>query len=54
MKLIILLISILAVLFGAFLVVYGEGDDSPGAQLIGVVLVLGGGFGAYKGFRRPS
>jgi drug/metabolite transporter (DMT)-like permease len=34
--------KILAILFGAFLIVFGEFDDSPGAQLIGLVLVITG------------
>ena len=32
--------SILAILFGAFMVVYGGYDDSPGAQLLGLVIVI--------------
>lgn len=31
---------ILAIVLGVFFVVFGEHDDSPGAQLIGVVLVV--------------
>ncbi|MES3032113.1 MAG: LPXTG cell wall anchor domain-containing protein [Patescibacteria group bacterium] len=37
-----LIYSILAILFGAFMVVYGGVDDSPGGQLLGLVLVIGG------------
>jgi hypothetical protein len=37
-----IIFSILAILFGAFLVVYGGYDDSPGAQLLGLVVVVAG------------
>lgn len=32
--------SVLAILFGAFLVVFGGYDDSPGAQLIGLIVLI--------------
>ncbi|MBN1778757.1 MAG: hypothetical protein JW816_00840 [Candidatus Buchananbacteria bacterium] len=35
-----LLISILAILFGAFLFCYGEIDDSPGGQLLGLIIIV--------------
>lgn len=35
-------LSILAILFGAFMVVFGEFDDSPGAQGLGVLLAIVG------------
>jgi len=31
---------ILAILFGAFMFVYGGYDDSPGGQLLGLVAVI--------------
>ncbi|MCF7846320.1 MAG: hypothetical protein K9L85_03715 [Candidatus Peribacteraceae bacterium] len=34
----------IAILFGAFLFVFGGIDDSPGAQLLGVVIALAGIF----------
>ena len=37
---------VLAILFGAFMVVYGGYDDSPGAQLLGLVVAIGGIVGA--------
>ena len=40
--------SILAILFGIFFVVYGEYDDSPGGQVIGVVLAIVGIAGVIK------
>jgi uncharacterized membrane protein len=36
--------SILTVLFGIFMFVYGGYDDSPGAQLLGFVLFVAGIF----------
>lgn len=36
----------LAVVLGAALFVYGGYDDSPGAQLLGLVIVIGGIVGA--------
>lgn len=41
-------ISIIAILFGIFMVVYGGLDDSPGAQLLGVVAIIGGVVGIFK------
>ncbi|MFA6432455.1 MAG: hypothetical protein WCV82_01395 [Candidatus Paceibacterota bacterium] len=40
--------SILAILFGAFLIVYGGYDDSPGGQLIGLIAVVAGIVGVKK------
>ena len=36
------ILSILAILFGIFMFFYGGYDDSPGAQLLGVVLAITG------------
>jgi len=44
----IILYSIFAILFGAFLFVYGGWDDSPGAQLLGLVVVIIGIVGLIK------
>lgn len=41
MKYLIALVAVLVVALGVAGVVYGEADDSPGLQLLGVVLVLG-------------
>ena len=35
------LIALLAIALGVAGIVFGEADDSPGLQLIGVVLVVG-------------
>ncbi len=39
---------IFAVLFGVFIFFYGGYDDSPGAQLLGVIIVIGGIVGILK------
>jgi len=39
---------VLAILFGAFLVVYGGYDDSPGGQLVGLLAVILGIVGIIK------
>ena len=39
--LLILVTAIFAGVIGAAAVVYGEGDDSPGLQLIGVLFLVG-------------
>jgi hypothetical protein len=39
---------ILAILFGIFIFIYGGYDDSPGAQGIGVLAVIGGIIGIIK------
>jgi hypothetical protein len=41
MKYILAVLAILAIALGIAGVVYGEADDSPGLQLIGVVLIVG-------------
>ena len=43
-----ILLSILAVLFGVFMFVYGGYDDSPGGQLLGLLLVIAGIVGLVK------
>ena len=37
--------AIIAMAFGVFMVIYGELDDSPGGQLMGVVFVVIGSIG---------
>lgn len=43
-----LLFSILAILFGVFMFVYGGYDDSPGGQLLGLIIFILGIFGVVK------
>ncbi|HLD31874.1 MAG TPA: hypothetical protein VJB37_03200 [Patescibacteria group bacterium] len=40
--------SILAILFGVFLFVYGGYDDSPGAQMLGLLITIIGIVGLVK------
>ncbi|MFZ2190347.1 MAG: hypothetical protein WA057_02565 [Candidatus Magasanikiibacteriota bacterium] len=37
-----IILSILAILFGIFMFIYGEYDDSPGGQLLGLLLIITG------------
>ena len=46
--------SIFAILFGAFMFVYGEIDDSPGGQLLGLLVVIVGIVGIIKSKKRTS
>lgn len=48
MKIVKIIVSILAILFGAFLFVYGEFDDSPGGQVMGLVIIILGVVGVIK------
>jgi drug/metabolite transporter (DMT)-like permease len=40
--------SIIAIFFGIFMFVYGGYDDSPGAQLLGFLVVIFGIIGIVK------
>jgi len=40
--------SILAILFGIFMFIYGGYDDSPGAQMLGLVVAIVGIVGIIK------
>ncbi|KKR37760.1 MAG: hypothetical protein UW46_C0006G0027 [Candidatus Yanofskybacteria bacterium GW2011_GWF1_44_227] len=46
--------SILAILFGVFMVVYGGYDDSPGAQGLGLIAAIVGIVGIIKSKKRIS
>lgn len=37
-----IILSILAILCGVFMIVYGERDDSPGGQFLGLLLAIFG------------
>ena len=43
-----IIVFIILLLFGAFMFVYGEIDDSPGGQLLGLAAVIGGIVGLIK------
>jgi len=47
-------LSILIISFGIFIFVYGGYDDSPGAQGLGVLSVIGGVVGIIKNCKKPS
>lgn len=48
MKTTLLICSVLLAALGGAMFVYGGYDDSPGGQLLGVVMVLGGIIGAWR------
>lgn len=37
-----IILSFFAIVFGIFMIVFGEQDDSPGAQGIGLIMVIAG------------
>jgi hypothetical protein len=43
--------AVFALGFGVFMFIYGGYDDSPGGQLLGVVLAVGGIVGLIKIWR---
>jgi|GEM_PF-811113 len=45
---------IIAILFGIFMFVYGERDDSPGGQLLGLVSFIVGIMGLVKSKKKAS
>ncbi|MFA5076782.1 MAG: hypothetical protein WC480_05240 [Patescibacteria group bacterium] len=47
-KTIKIILFTLVILVGLFVFVYGGYDDSPGAQLLGVLIVAGGVIGIIK------
>lgn len=49
-----ILFSLLAIVFGAFMIVYGGYDDSPGGQLLGLVVVIVGIVGVIKNKKKSS
>ncbi len=46
--------SILAISFGIFMFVYGEIDDSPGGQLLGLLAIIIGIVGVIKSKKKIS
>ena len=49
-----ILCFILTILFGAFLFIYGEIDDSPGGQMLGLLAVVIGIIGMIKSKKKDS
>lgn len=52
MNIVKIILSVLAVFSGAFLFVYGEFDDSPGGQLLGILIAVVGVVGTVKSYHR--
>ena len=50
-KIIKLIGFLVLVALGVFLVVFGEGDDSPGAQGLGLLVAISGAVGTFRVFR---
>ncbi|PIT88735.1 MAG: hypothetical protein COU29_00595 [Candidatus Magasanikbacteria bacterium CG10_big_fil_rev_8_21_14_0_10_36_32] len=53
-KLLYCIPKILAILLGIFFIIFGEFDDSPGAQLLGVVLVVIGIVSIFKNNKKSA
>ena len=49
-----MLIFVLVILLGVFMFVYGEYDDSPGGQMIGVIAVITGIVGLMRAKKKTS
>ena len=49
-----MLVFILLIPLGAFMVVYGGYDDSPGGQLLGLLAVIGGVVGVIRNRKKNS
>jgi len=47
-----LALAILGIFVGAFAMVFGEFDDSPGLQGLGMILILFISYRLYKGFKK--
>lgn len=54
MKITKILGFIVLIMFGAFMFVYGGYDDSPGAQGLGLLAVIGGIFGIIKSGKKKT
>tara|TARA_Y100000310_G_C20522740_1_gene734478 strand:+ start:157 stop:321 length:165 start_codon:yes stop_codon:yes gene_type:complete len=54
MNILKLVFSILAILLGAFFFVFSEFDDSPGGQLIGLIIGITGIIGIIKTIKESS
>ena len=49
-----IILCIFLILIGVLMFIYAGIDDSPGGQLIGVVVVIGGIVGLFKGRKKTS
>jgi len=48
------ILLVLVILLGIFMFIFGEFDDSPGGQLLGLLMVIGGIVFLIKGRQRKS
>ncbi|MFZ2310885.1 MAG: hypothetical protein WAW11_05070 [Patescibacteria group bacterium] len=46
--------SMIAIVFGIFIFIYGGYDDSPGAQLLGLIIFILGVRGVIKNMKKES
>ncbi|MFH1427362.1 MAG: hypothetical protein ABIG60_02430 [Patescibacteria group bacterium] len=53
-RILCLVLAFLTILLGIVMFVYGEYDDSPGGQLIGVIVVIIGIVGLIKSKKKTS
>ena len=49
-----ILLGIFTISFGIFMIVYGEIDDSPGGQVIGLVIAIIGIVGIIRSKKKTS
>jgi len=49
-----ILYFVIAILFGGFLFVYSEFDDSPGGQLLGLIIVVVGIIGVARSKKKAT
>jgi len=49
-----ILYFVLAILLGVLMFIYGEYDDSPGAQLLGLLVAISGIIGLVKNKKKTS
>lgn len=54
MKTLKLLLCLFAIMFGIFIFVYGGMDDSPGAQLLGLVVFIIGVVSIFKNRKKNN
>ncbi len=47
-------ILVFGILLGSFAIVFGEADDSPGLQGLGMILAIFCAFKVFKHFKRKS
>jgi len=52
MKILKIVGFILLIAFGIFMIVYGEHDDSPGGQGLGLIAAITGAVYLFKTFKR--